>query len=64
MKWTLLDEDGDEVKIGDCHKVHNGGVMTVTGLGIPPHKPSSTGKVELDGRLYFPTVINAKWVES
>jgi hypothetical protein len=63
MAWKLLDEDGDEISIGDWYMVPNGDVMTITGLGIPPHKPSSTGRVELDGRLYFPTVINAKWIE-
>jgi hypothetical protein len=59
--WRLINASGAPVAIGQLYLDHHGEPMTVTGLGQPPHKESSTGRVELNGRLYFPTVINAKW---
>jgi hypothetical protein len=59
--WRLINANGTPVVIGQSYLDHRGDPVTVTGLGQPPHKASSTGRVELDGRLYFPTVINAKW---
>lgn len=42
-----------------------GEVDTVIG-GTPPHKPSSTGRVQVNddfGPTYFPGVYGLKWVE-
>jgi hypothetical protein len=56
------------VKIDDVVKTFNGAVVKVVRI-VPPHKPSSTGRVvvrhadtERDME-YFPAVINAEWIE-
>lgn len=58
---------GNEVKIGDICILHDGEVVTVSGI-YKPHKPSSTGRVYVTfpddtGVEYFPVVIDASWIE-
>jgi len=62
--WTLVHSKTNEpVCIGDTLKTHRGDQYRITG-GRPPHKPSSTGRVWVEGGgEYFPTVFNLKWVE-
>jgi len=68
-KPTLVYDDNNiEVAIGDTVRLDDGW-YDVTGI-IPPHKPSSTGRVQLTLRgddthtshLYFPSVIDAHWI--
>ena len=51
------------VCVGDDLKDFRGDRCKVTGQGRPPHKPGSTGRIELDGREYFPSVAGCKWSE-
>jgi hypothetical protein len=57
---------GMPVHVGDVARTFRGEVVTVLG-GSPPHKPESTGRVqvEIDGHdmEYYPGVIDAKWIE-
>jgi len=64
-KWTLIDADLKEVKMGRLLADSYGDVCTFI-TGIPPHKTSSTGKVSVtdaSGELhtYYPGVFNLKW---
>lgn len=61
--WTLEHKDGTPVCIGDKLTTHRGETYTITG-GRPPHKPSSTGRVWVEGGgEFFPTVFDLTWVE-
>jgi hypothetical protein len=61
--WTLTHMDGTPVCIGEMLETHRGEQYRITG-GRPPHKPSSTGRVWVEGGgEYFPTVFDLKWVE-
>ena len=52
-----------EVKVGDEVTLGDGETVTVTYFR-PPHKPSSSGKVSVDGnREYYVSVIGAEWIE-
>lgn len=51
-----------EVQVGDRVPNFRGELVEVTGFGYPPQHSSTSGRVELDGRLYFPGVIGAEWV--
>lgn len=56
-----------EVKIGDIATLHNCERSVVVESIQRPHKPSSTGRINviIDGypQSYFPSVINAEWIE-
>ncbi len=71
-----------QVIIGDWHLIHENGDLAVSGQefdvgdgrlklidGTPPHKPSSTGRVNVidlddgENRSYYPSVIGLKWVK-
>jgi len=60
-------EDQQEVQVGDTVRIRDN--WYDVSLIIKPHKPSSTGRVEVTNRvdghkfLYFPTVIDAYWIE-
>lgn len=63
----VYESSGLEVKIGDSVTLRNG--LNVKVLSVEkPHKPSSTGRVYVDGEFngspgYYPSVIGAKWIE-
>lgn len=67
-KWILIDYvTAAEIKIGDRRNTTRNVPVTVMGF-LPPHKPASTGKVSVayatgETMLYYPGVINAKFVE-
>jgi hypothetical protein len=61
--WTLERTDGTPVCIGEMLESHRGDQYRITG-GRPPHKPSSTGRVWVEGGgEYFPTVFDLTWVD-
>ena len=63
-RWSLTTTPlEDAVYVGDELVNSRGDLCKVTGKGRPPHKFSSTGRIELDGRLYFPSVVGCKWRE-
>lgn len=56
-----------EVQVGDKVTLSDGEIVTVTSI-TKPHKPSSTGRVNVVtadgfGGSYFPSVIDAEWIE-
>lgn len=60
-KWLLIDEVTQRsVKIADVRKDFRGETGRVHG-GRAPHKPSSTGRVHVDGREYYPSVFGCVW---
>jgi len=69
-----INDDGfpeHEVNEGDELSTRDGEVWVVSqGVGEPPHKPSSTGRVWVHqsgtdfGESFFPGVFGCKWVES
>ena len=61
-KWVLVNNIGGRVCIGDRLQDFRGDECIVTGLGNPPHKSGSTGRIELDGREYYPSVAGCEWV--
>ena len=61
-EWVLVNGLGGRVCLGDQLEDFRGDTTTVTGAGHPPHKPGSTGRIELDGREYFPSVADCKWI--
>ena len=62
--WTLVNEQGDTVEIGDVLADFRGDKLQVTGQGRPPHKWGSTGRIELEGQEFFPGVVGCKWARS
>jgi hypothetical protein len=61
--WTLERKDGTPVCIGETLTTHRDETYVITG-GRPPHKPSSTGRVWVEGGgEYFPSVFDLRWVE-
>ena len=61
--WTLQHADGTPVCVGETLTTHRDETYVIEG-GRPPHKPSSTGRVWVEGGgEFFPTVFNIKWVE-
>jgi hypothetical protein len=62
-EWRLVHErTGKPVLVGDVIFDFRGNAATVKG-GMPPNKPSSTGRVWVEGGEYFPSVFDLKWVE-
>ena len=59
---VLINAEGGRVCIGDRLQDFRGNDCIVTGLGNPPHKAGSTGRIELDGCEYFPSVAGCEWV--
>ena len=59
-QWVLVDEYGEFVDIGERYTNFRGDQNHVTG-GRPPHKPSSTGRIEAGGCEVFPSVYGLKW---
>ena len=69
--WVLIYEDSS-LPVHTDHLVTSDGKGFVVTGGVPPHKPSSSGRVygywKADGEdastcEYFPHVFNLKWVE-
>lgn len=62
-EWRLIYEDSTEGVLKNTKAADfRGHVDTIVG-GRAPHKPSSTGRVwTADGREYFPSVFDMKWV--
>jgi hypothetical protein len=61
--WALEHEDGTPVVIGETLSTGRGDRYVITG-GRAPHKPSSTGRVFVEGGSeFFPNVFDLKWVE-
>ena len=52
------------VQVGDKVRDFRGDEHTVTGMGYPPRHSGSSGRIELDGFQYFPSVAGAEWEES
>lgn len=71
MYKLIESKSGNTVKAGDKFLCFRGESYTISdGIGAPPHKPSSTGKVwvrsdrsDSFGREFFPSVIGCEWVE-
>lgn len=66
--WKLVDQNGTELKVGDTVMFHDGAFAQIDKLN-PPHKPSSTGKVDVIERggfrrLVYPTTFNAHFVRT
>ena len=60
--WILIDQaTGWPVQLGDTRRTSRNEQHQVTG-GRPPHKPSSTGRIYVQGSEYFPSVLDAAWV--
>jgi len=57
---------GDEIPMPERHGEHD--TYVVLG-GRPPHKPGSTGRVNVRSKLhgweqeFYPSVVGAKWIE-
>lgn len=72
MVLMLLGDTGypvSPIKEGDELVTRDGDVWVVTaGVGAPPHKPSSTGRVWVKrddwSREFFPGVFGCKWMEA
>ena len=56
----ILRIKGEPAKVGQEVTMHNGEVGILEGWR-EPHKPSSTGRVYVNGREYFPSVIGGKF---
>ena len=73
MKLMNVNDDGfpeSIVKEGDEVCTRDGEIWIVQpGIGRPPHKPSSTGRIWVKrkdedwGQEFFPSVFNCKWEE-
>jgi hypothetical protein len=67
-QWQLVfsghlgTKDGKPVNEGAEVRDFRGAWGVVTG-GVPPHKDGSTGKIEVDGALYYPTVYGCRWAQ-
>ena len=62
--WKLFNADGKLVKVGDKLTSFRGETdIVIEGIGQPPHKPSSTGKVWTDRGNFYPSVFKCEWVE-
>lgn len=69
--WTLVMDNALQTPVeeGDVLQDSRGAFWTVSsGVGAAPHKPSSTGRIWVQGidghsREYFPSVFNCKWIE-
>jgi hypothetical protein len=48
---------------GQQYPDFRGEMHTITG-GMPPHKPSSSGRIYTERGEYFPGVFNAEWVDA
>jgi hypothetical protein len=60
--WTLVHTaTGIPVTKGEAVVDFRGDADTVTG-GQPPHKPSSTGLVDVKRGSFYPSVFGLKWV--
>lgn len=63
LNWVLVREGThEEVMVGDAITSFRGETAVLKG-GRPPHKPSSTGRVFIEGAEYFPSVFDLKWVQ-
>lgn len=61
--WLLIDEVTQvSVKVGDIRESFRG-EKAVMQNGTPPHKPSSTGRVQSSKGEYFPSVYGCKWIK-
>lgn len=68
--WKLIDvKTGAELNVGDVRLTFRGDEVRITSLQ-PPHKPESSGKVNVkfvsDGvpGQYYPGVLDARFVEA
>ena len=60
--WVLINEMGGRVCIGDRLTDFRGDECIVSGVGNPPHKQGSTGRIGLEHGEFFPSVAGCKWV--
>jgi len=67
--WILVNANNERVVEKELVTTKGGESWIVEG-GVPPHKPSSTGRVWVSllnnpkhNRDFFPTVFNLKWQE-
>tara|TARA_R110001632_G_scaffold26343_1_gene71274 strand:- start:1654 stop:1884 length:231 start_codon:yes stop_codon:yes gene_type:complete len=67
--WILVNANNERVVEKELVTTKDGENWIVEG-GVPPHKPSSTGRVWVSllsnpkhNRDFFPTVFNLKWQE-
>lgn len=62
-RWILIDSVNQKMlRLDQSLKDFRGATVRVTGKGHPPKTPNSTGRVELDGCLYYPSTVCAEWV--
>ena len=68
--WILVNANNERVVEKELVTTKSGERWIVEG-GVPPHKPSSTGRVWVSllsnpkhNRDFFPTVFNLKWQET
>ena len=63
--WKLVNGDGDEVKAGQSYVGFRCQIYTINdGVGQPPHKEGSTGKIYTDSGNFYPNVITGmKWIK-
>jgi hypothetical protein len=59
--WALTDKAGRPVQTGATVTSFRGESGMLQGMQPPLHGGSS-GRVIVDGRAYFPSVFNLKWV--
>ncbi|HYE38137.1 hypothetical protein [Methylocaldum sp.] len=60
--WNLVDKNFNRISVGDKLPDFRGDLCTVTGLGHPPRTPESSGRIELDGSLYYPSIVDCIWL--
>lgn len=62
--WKLVDDKTGIIPavVGQTYKDFRGEPRKLLG-GTPPTHPASTGRVETDAGIFFPSVIDLKWVE-
>jgi hypothetical protein len=59
-RWELVNRAGEPVEEGQEVRSHRGAWGVVTG-GIPPRHGGSTGRIEVDGVLFYPSVYGCRW---
>lgn len=59
-QWQLVNRAGRPVEEGQEIASSRGAWGVVTG-GIPPRHEGSTGRVEVDGYLFYPSVYGCRW---
>ena len=59
--WILVDDNAKPVSVGQKVTDFRGETDIIVS-GTPPHKPSSTGYVEVEGGRYYAGVFGLHWL--